>query len=189
MGTKHGLTFFSHGVYASPTKHLRHTNPSVSLLLAAPEGDSSVAGQQQGPEADRAVRERLCEDLRSREGSSGRHLRGCVCGSGAKLRSHGSEKIQGTHCPPWAGGGGREGRIFDHLMHAILHLPYQVGARRRVESVGDSQTEVQVPTRRVGSSATHPCPRCGLRPTRQDEPAAAAEGSGTKAPVMHLDPR
>ncbi|XP_039824756.1 uncharacterized protein LOC120686615 isoform X1 [Panicum virgatum] len=58
----------------------------------------------------------------------------------------------------------------------------KVGARRRVESVGDSQTEVQVPTRRVGSDATHPCPRCGLRPTRQDEPAAAAEGSGTKAP-------
>ena len=110
------LPFFSHGVYASP-RHLRHTNPSVSLLLAAPEGDP-------GSEADRAVRERLCEDLRSREGSSGRHLRGCVNGTRAKLRSHGSEKLQGTHCPPWAGGGGREGRIFDHLMHAILHLPY-----------------------------------------------------------------
>jgi len=89
------FTFFSHGVYASPTRHLRHTNPSVSLLLAAPEGDPSVAGLQQGPEADRAVRERLCEDLRSREGSSGRHLRGCVNGTRAKLRSHGSEKLQG----------------------------------------------------------------------------------------------
>ena len=63
-------------MYASSTRHLRHTNPSVSLLLAAPEGDPSVAGQQLGLEADRAVRERLCEDLRSREGSSARHLRG-----------------------------------------------------------------------------------------------------------------
>jgi len=102
VGTKQGLTFFSHGVYASPTKHLRHTNPSVSLLLAAPEGDSSVAGQQQGPEADRAVRERLCEDLRSREGSSGRHLRGCVTGTRAKLRS---SKVRTVHLGRGEGGG------------------------------------------------------------------------------------
>ena len=43
-------------------------------------------------------------------------------------------KVRTVHLGRGEGGG--RGGFFDHLMHAILHLPYQVGARRRVESVG-----------------------------------------------------